>query len=174
MLSRRLVQNLSLSMEAEESMIQKLKVRVERRERRECMNTLLRGFIVLLNTLLLSQPPTHSLSHSHPHSFPPSQHACGYEYTARLQRMVVDMKLSADCMSEFQEHLQTVGMSLPISFSTLVLQSAAWPLHRLSSGFAVPNELVSSIKRVSGSEGGGRGGERRRGKRRKFEVVPVM
>ena len=125
--------------------------------------------------------PTYLLTHSHPDSFPPSQHACGYEYTARLQRMVVDMKLSADCMSEFQEQLQTVGMSLPISFSTLVLQSAAWPLHRLSSAFAVPNELVSSIKRVSGSEGGGRGWVERRGGgvrgeegREKFEVVSVM
>ena len=82
--------------------------------------------------------------------------------------MVVDMKLSTDCMSEFQEHLQTVGMSLPISFSTLVLQSAAWPFHCLSSTFAVPNELLSSIKRVSGRDGGGEGngGEESRGEGR--------
>ena len=79
--------------------------------------------------------------------------------------MLVDMKLSTDIMSKFQEHLQVAGKSLPISFSTLVLQSAAWPLHCDSSGFVVPEELVPSIRRVSvgvgwrGEEGGTEGEE---------------
>ena len=57
--------------------------------------------------------------------FPPlslPQHACGFEYVARLQRMVVDMKLSEDCMTSFQEHLSLSSSSLPLAFSTLVLQ----------------------------------------------------
>jgi len=62
----------------------------------------------------------------------------------------VDMKLSADIMSKYQEHLQVAGLSLPISFSTLVLQSAAWPLHCDNSAFVVPVELVPSIRTVSG------------------------
>lgn len=62
----------------------------------------------------------------------------------------MDMKLSTDIMSKYQEHLQVAGLSLPISFSTLVLQSAAWPLHCDNSAFVVPQELVPSIRTVSG------------------------
>ena len=51
-----------------------------------------------------------------------TQHACGFEYVARLQRMVVDMKLSEDCMTAFQEHLTLTSSHLPITFTTLVLQ----------------------------------------------------
>ena len=69
----------------------------------------------------------------------------------------MDMKLSTDIMSKYQEHLQVAGLSLPISFSTLVLQSAAWPLHCDNSAFVVPQELVPSIRTVSG-EGCGCGG----------------
>ena len=52
----------------------------------------------------------------------PIQHACGFEYVARLQRMVVDMRLSEDCMSAFQDHLHLSCTLLPLTFSTLVLQ----------------------------------------------------
>ena len=85
-----------------------------------------------------------SLSHAR------TQHACGYEYTARLQRMVVDMRLSSDSMAEFQDYLKEREATLTISFSTLVLQSAAWPLSRMQSGFFVPEELATAITRVSG------------------------
>ena len=82
----------------------------------------------------------------------------------------MDMKLSTDIMSKYQEHLQVAGLSLPISFSTLVLQSAAWPLHCDNSAFVVPQELVPSIRTVSGEgcgcgggvHGGGRKGDGKR------------
>ena len=64
--------------------------------------------------------------------------------------MVVDIRLSADGMAEFQEQLSSLSLSLPLSFSTLVLQSAAWPLSRMSCGFAVPTELLPVIEKVSG------------------------
>ena len=64
--------------------------------------------------------------------------------------MVVDIRLSADGMAEFQEQLSSLSLSLPLSFSTLVLQSAAWPLSRMSCGFAVPTELLPVIEKVRG------------------------
>ena len=49
------------------------------------------------------------------------QYVCGYEYTARLQRMLVDMTLSSTLVSEFHD-LKIKDDSLSIGFSTLVLQ----------------------------------------------------
>ena len=50
------------------------------------------------------------------------QHVCGYEYTARLQRMLVDVTLSSSLITDFMEQLKQQSGSLPITFSTLVLQ----------------------------------------------------
>lgn len=77
------------------------------------------------------------------------QHACGYEYTARLQRMVVDIRLSADAMTEFQENLARHEESLPISFSTMVLQSAAWPLQKSACPVFIPPQLLLAKSKVS-------------------------
>ncbi len=120
MLSRRLVQTLSLSMEAEETMIYKLKVW----HRGSGHSTRLSLFSLL------------------------PQHACGYEYTARLQRMVVDIRLSTDTMTAFQESLAAEGESLPISFSTMVLQSAAWPLQKSTCSVSIPPNLQLAKTKV--------------------------
>lgn len=76
------------------------------------------------------------------------QHACGYEYTARLQRMVVDIRLSSDTMVEFQEYLSIREDSLPISFSTMVLQSAAWPLQKSACSISIPPNLTLAKTKV--------------------------
>ena len=47
------------------------------------------------------------------------QHACGFEYTAKLQKMLVDINLSAFIMQEFNESVKSSIMS---GFSVLVLQ----------------------------------------------------
>ena len=65
--------------------------------------------------------------------------------------MVVDIKLSADSVAKFNDHLKSVGETLAISFSTLVLKSAAWPLVQSPCGLAIPEELVPAISKVSGS-----------------------
>ena len=65
--------------------------------------------------------------------------------------MLVDIKLSSDNVTEFQEQLKTTGSSLPISFSTLVLQSAAWPLVQSTSVLALPDVLTNAIKKVATS-----------------------
>ena len=68
--------------------------------------------------------------------------------------MVVDIKLSSDCMVEFSDHLKGRGTSLPIGFQSLILQSAAWPLNRMQCSFSVPEELVPITDRVSAGGSG--------------------
>ena len=62
--------------------------------------------------------------------------------------MVVDIKLSSDSVAEFQEQLKVSDSSLPISFSTLVLQSAAWPLVQSANTVVLPEVLTNAIKKV--------------------------
>lgn len=63
--------------------------------------------------------------------------------------MVVDIKLSADTMVEFQEHIQTQEHPLPISsFSALVLQSATWPLHKTTFSVYMPPNLQEAMDKV--------------------------
>jgi hypothetical protein len=64
------------------------------------------------------------------------------------------MRLSTDTMAEFQEHLLASEESLPISFSTMVLQSAAWPLQRSTCTVHIPPQLASAIEKVGGWVGG--------------------
>ncbi len=85
--------------------------------------------------------------HAHTHT-PHTQHACGYEYTSRLQRMLVDIKLSAEGNTGFTDHLQAEGLPLSISFSTLILQSAAWPLSSATCPLTLPQELLPYLKQV--------------------------
>ncbi|CAI8030240.1 Cullin-1 [Geodia barretti] len=61
--------------------------------------------------------------------------------------MVVDMKLSEDCMASFQEHLSISSSSLPLAFTTLVLQSAAWPFSKPTGNFNVPPQMLSVIEK---------------------------
>lgn len=73
--------------------------------------------------LLLLSPTLTMLLLTHPHHAPPPiQHVCGYEYTARLQRMLVDMTLSSQLVTEFMESMKSTADSLPITFTALVLQ----------------------------------------------------
>lgn len=138
MLSRRLVQTLSLSMEAEETMIYKLKV---------CVSTRVACVVsVACNTCCMCRQcciMCHQCCMQHM-----LQHACGYEYTARLQRMVVDIRLSADTMTEFQDFLSSREEVLPISFSTMVLQSAAWPLHKNTCPLYISPQLQLTKTKV--------------------------
>ncbi len=62
--------------------------------------------------------------------------------------MLVDIKLSAEGNGSFTEHLQAEGNPLPISFSTLILQSAAWPLASSPCPLALTQDLLHYLKLV--------------------------
>eukprot|EP00730_Choanoeca_flexa_P016035 TRINITY_DN7496_c0_g1_i3.p1 TRINITY_DN7496_c0_g1~~TRINITY_DN7496_c0_g1_i3.p1 ORF type:complete len:738 (+),score=219.18 TRINITY_DN7496_c0_g1_i3:88-2301(+) len=70
---------------------------------------------------------------------------CGYEYTAKLQRMFQDVRVSADINRNFNSSL---GQSLGYSFNALVLQTGAWPLSAPSStACTLPSELASAVEK---------------------------
>ncbi|CAL8069060.1 unnamed protein product [Calicophoron daubneyi] len=96
-LARRLVHNLSVSEDAEASMISKLK------------------------------------------------EACGFEYTAKLQRMFQDVNAMRDLNAKFKEYLETsdtapVGVKKGIDFNVMILSSNAWP-YQAQTTFSIPQEL---------------------------------
>lgn len=62
--------------------------------------------------------------------------------------MVVDIRLSTDTMTAFQESLAAEGNTLPISFSTMVLQSAAWPLQKSTCTVHIPHHLQLAKTKV--------------------------
>ena len=63
--------------------------------------------------------------------------------------MVVDIKLSSDGVLKFNDHLKNEGEPLPITFSALILQSAAWPLTHTPCSLVLPEDLVPALKKVS-------------------------
>uniref|UniRef100_A0A8C5N5F0 Cullin-2 n=1 Tax=Gouania willdenowi TaxID=441366 RepID=A0A8C5N5F0_GOUWI len=130
MLAKRLIHGLSLSMDSEEAMINKLKVNK--------FFSLL--FLVCLLYFLLNFS---SLSSSF------LQQTCGYEFTSKLHRMYTDMSVSADLNNKFNNFIKTqeTVVDLGISFQIYVLQAGAWPLTQIpSSTLAIPQELEKSVQ----------------------------
>ena len=83
-----------------------------------------------------------------PPPLPLSQHVCGYEYTSKLQHMVLDIRLSADTLSDFNKHVVAMGSPLPIRFSVMILKSAAWPLQPSNCSPMLPPQLRTAKKKV--------------------------
>lgn len=69
---------------------------------------------------------------------------CGYEYTAKLQRMFTDITLSAGLNAKFQQ--TEVGAAVKFGLKVLVLQSGAWPVGGSTSSFAIPTEMEGCVK----------------------------
>ena len=66
------------------------------------------------------------------------KHACGYEYTSKLQRMFQDMSVSRDLNAKYKEHLGTSPQE--VEFSVQVLSSGSWPFTP-GPPFVLPPEL---------------------------------
>ena len=72
---------------------------------------------------------------------------CGFEYTAKLQRMFNDVRISNDINKAFTTSL---GQSLSLGFNVLVLQTGAWPLtSSTSSTLALSSELASAVEKFT-------------------------
>jgi len=70
---------------------------------------------------------------------------CGFEYTAKLQRMFNDVRVSADLTRTFTTSLET---RLEFNFSTLILQSGAWPLSAQSGEtVALPRNMSLAVEK---------------------------
>eukprot|EP01094_Clydonella_sp_ATCC50884_P019754 TRINITY_DN3932_c0_g1_i2.p1 TRINITY_DN3932_c0_g1~~TRINITY_DN3932_c0_g1_i2.p1 ORF type:complete len:758 (-),score=242.09 TRINITY_DN3932_c0_g1_i2:202-2475(-) len=68
--------------------------------------------------------------------------ACGFEYTAKLQRMFQDISLSRDINEDFREHAAKPA----VDFSMLVLTTGSWPLAPAQSAIDLPAPLAQSEK----------------------------
>ena len=69
---------------------------------------------------------------------------CGYEYTAKLQRMFQDIHLSKDFGKSFDERLKNSKTNLGMDFTMQILSSGSWPFQPPPSGFIIPEELMMS------------------------------
>lgn len=104
MLAKRLIHGLSLSMDSEEAMINKLKVHLQL--------DIIKPLGVMIIALILF------------HCSVRLQQACGYEFTSKLHRMYTDMSVSADLNNKFNNFIKTQDtvVDLGISFQIYVLQ----------------------------------------------------
>jgi cullin 1 len=66
---------------------------------------------------------------------------CGYEYTARLQKMFTDMALSKELNDSFKSECEASGVELGLDLGVLVLATGAWPLQPPLTPFSLPEEL---------------------------------
>jgi cullin 1 len=76
------------------------------------------------------------------------KHACGFEYTSKLQRMYQDIGLSKDLNDEFKAYLVNKSESLGIDFQIQVLSSGSWPFTQCVE-FALPSELELSVNKFN-------------------------
>jgi len=85
--------------------------------------------------------------------------ACGFEYTAKLQRMFQDIGLSKDLNEQFRRHLQNSNEPLDIDFQIQVLSSGSWPFQQ-SCVFSLPTELERCVTRFTGFYSGQHSGRK--------------
>ncbi|CAL8109556.1 unnamed protein product [Orchesella dallaii] len=76
------------------------------------------------------------------------KHACGFEYTSKLQRMYQDIGLSKDLNDEFKNYLREKQDTLPLDFQIQVLSSGSWPFTQCVE-FALPSELEHSVNKFN-------------------------
>jgi len=72
--------------------------------------------------------------------------ACGFEYTAKLQKMFTDISVSRDLQDNFRASLEAKQVNLECDFGVLVLTSGAWPLTLPTTNFTTPPELLECEK----------------------------
>ncbi|EGT34757.1 CBN-CUL-1 protein [Caenorhabditis brenneri] len=70
---------------------------------------------------------------------------CGYEYTARLSKMVNDTQVSKDLTTDFKEKKAQQLGEKPIEFNVLVLSSGSWPTFP-TSNLTLPAQLYKTIE----------------------------
>jgi len=68
------------------------------------------------------------------------KHACGYEYTSKLQRMFTDVGLSYEMNERFKEYI-AAGHPLDVDLSVMILTSGTWPIPQGTPPFNIPIEL---------------------------------
>ncbi|XP_065184805.1 cullin-1-like [Sycon ciliatum] len=75
---------------------------------------------------------------------------CGFEYTAKLQRMFQDIGVSKDLTDAFRTSIQASPESAGlVDFTIQVLSSGSWPFVAVAGEFSLPPELEKVQTRLS-------------------------
>ncbi|KAJ3485716.1 hypothetical protein NLI96_g4760 [Meripilus lineatus] len=77
------------------------------------------------------------------------EEACGFEYTNKLKRMFMDVRLSKDLTDQCRERMQQKHDDMDITFSVMVLGTNVWPLHPPDHALAIPADLIPTYERFS-------------------------
>lgn len=72
---------------------------------------------------------------------------CGYEYTAKLQRMFTGIGVSKEQMEKFKIHCRQKDIDLGPSFYIYILQNGSWPLSQSAvTTFELPDVIAKAVK----------------------------
>ncbi|TFY63803.1 hypothetical protein EVJ58_g3035 [Rhodofomes roseus] len=70
---------------------------------------------------------------------------CGYQFTQKLEGMFHDMKISAETMQAYRNHLATTSAP-DVEISVIVMTSTFWPMSHSGSPCNFPAELLKTAK----------------------------
>ncbi|KAF8656825.1 hypothetical protein AX16_002373 [Volvariella volvacea WC 439] len=70
---------------------------------------------------------------------------CGYQFTQKLEGMFQDMKVSADTMGDYRDHLSRTTAP-DIELSVIVMTSTFWPMSHSPSPCSLPLQLLKACK----------------------------
>ncbi|EIM90785.1 Cullin-domain-containing protein [Stereum hirsutum FP-91666 SS1] len=71
---------------------------------------------------------------------------CGFQFTQKLEGMFHDMKISADTMQAYRNHLAKSASPPDVDISVTVMTSTFWPMAYASVPCVLPSELVSTSR----------------------------
>ncbi|KAF7794808.1 hypothetical protein EIP86_005950 [Pleurotus ostreatoroseus] len=71
---------------------------------------------------------------------------CGTQFTQKLEGMFNDMRLSAETMDAYRDHLANTTQAPAIDVSVTVMTSTFWPMSHAPSPCIFPEELLKAMK----------------------------
>ncbi|EIW57578.1 Cullin-domain-containing protein [Trametes versicolor FP-101664 SS1] len=71
---------------------------------------------------------------------------CGYQFTQKLEGMFHDMKISADTMQAYRDHLAKSGIEQDIDLSVTVMTSTFWPMSHSAASCTFPAQLIDASR----------------------------
>ncbi|KAI9061290.1 Cullin-domain-containing protein [Trametes sanguinea] len=71
---------------------------------------------------------------------------CGYQFTQKLEGMFHDMKISAETLQAYRDHLAKNSIEQDIELSVIVMTSTFWPMSHSAASCTFPAQLISASK----------------------------
>ncbi|KAI0331890.1 Cullin-domain-containing protein [Cubamyces sp. BRFM 1775] len=71
---------------------------------------------------------------------------CGYQFTQKLEGMFHDMKISAETMQAYRDHLARNAIEPNIDLSVIVMTSTFWPMSHSAASCIFPAQLIDASK----------------------------